>query len=311
MAFNVSALAAYVDNEKFPLVANVQISSSTAALVTKQVGIKESSKLHFLSGALTFQANGCSARSASGDATLTDKTITVADIAIYMDLCPKTLIGKWAQIELEQGAKGDKEMPRAIEEVFMAEQMALLAEQLDVSDWRSDSALTSGNLSFYDGWIKLIDAGSPVTGNTGGITSATGISTSNIIAALQAMFLAMPKELQNKSDKSLFLPREWYNAYTIALVNANLYHYNTEDPDTQKLFGTDVVLRPTDGLNSTNRMFLTYNSNLVIGMDGDADEDNMEIRLDPVSQKNIFYDVEFKRGCQVFYTEEVVEFTFV
>lgn len=311
MSFDVSGLAAYIENADFPLVANLQISSSTAALVTKQTGIKGSSKLHFLSSDVTFQDNDCSARAASGTTTMTDKTITVGDIAIREDLCPKTLIGKWAQIELALGSQGDKIMPGAIEEVYIAEKMALIAEQLEVSDWQSDSSLTSGNLSFYDGWIKLIDAGSPVDGNTDLVTVATGITSANVITLLQNMFLVMPKELQNKADKSLFVPREVYNLYTIALVNANLYHYAGGDADTQMLFGTDVVVRPTDGLNGTDRMFLTYNANLVLGLDGDADEDNMMVRLDPVSEKNIFYDVEFKRGTQVQYVDQVVEFTLV
>lgn len=248
MSFDVSGLAAYIENEDFPLVANLQISSQTAALVTKQTGIKGSSKLHFLGSDVTFQANDCSARSASGTTTLSDKTIVVSDIAVRENLCPKTLIGKWAQIELALGAEGDKIMPNAIEEVYMAEKMGLLMEQLDLCDWQGDDTLTSGNLSFYDGWLVAIDAGSPVAGNTAGITSGTGITSSNVITAFQNMFLAMPKELQNKANKSLFVPRAWYNIYTIALVNANLYHYNAEgDPDTQLLFGTDVVIRPADG----------------------------------------------------------------
>jgi hypothetical protein len=44
-------------------------------------------------------------------------------------------------------------------------------------------------------------------------------------------------------------------------------------------------------------------------MDGDADEDAMSVRLDPVSEKSIFFDVTFKRGVQVRFPDEVVEFT--
>lgn len=308
MSFDVSALAAYIENQDFPLVANLQISSDTAMLATKQTGIKGSSKLHFLSSDVTFQTNDCSARSASGTTTLTDKTLTVGDVAIRENLCPKTLIGKWAQIELQIGSQGDKVMPEAVASVYMAEKMAQIQEAIEDADWNGDTALTSGNRSFYDGWIKYIDAGSPVAGNTGSITSGTGITTANVLTALHAMFLAMPKELQAKSGKSLFVPRAWYNAYTIAGVNGNFYNYQFADEETQLLIGTDVVLRPTDALS--NRMFLTYNENLVIGMDGDADEDNMMVRLDPVSEKNIFYDVEFKRGTQVQFTELVVQFTF-
>ena len=39
-------------------------------------------------------------------------------------------------------------------------------------------------------------------------------------------------------------------------------------------------------------------------MDGDADEDAMKVRLDPVTEKNIFFDVTFKRGVQVRFVDE-------
>ena len=58
-------------------------------------------------------------------------------------------------------------------------------------------------------------------------------------------------------------------------------------------------------------MILTRNSNIVIGCDGDQEEDQMSVRLDPVTEKSIFFDVTFKRGVQVRFVDEVVEFTLV
>jgi len=99
--------------------------------------------------------------------------------------------------------------------------------------------------------------------------------------------------------------------YVIALKNANLFHYSG-DGEQVNLYGTNVALRSTVGLPGaagSERMILTRNSNIVIGMDGDADEDAMSVRLDPVSEKSIFFDVTFKRGVQVRFIDEVVEFT--
>jgi len=46
-------------------------------------------------------------------------------------------------------------------------------------------------------------------------------------------------------------------------------------------------------------------------MDGDEEQDNLEVRLDPVTEKKIFFECNLKRGTQVFFTEEGVEFTLV
>jgi hypothetical protein len=305
MSFTVSGLAAYIENQDFPLVAQIQVSSNTAALASKQTGIKGSSKLHFLASTIVFQDGANCTRSANMATTLTDRTLTVGDIALYEDLCAKDLIGKYTQIYMQKGAAGDSVLPAEIDAVYMQQKMEGLKKQLEISDWQSVVGSGTNNLSYYDGWIEIIDAGSPVTGNTGSVTSVT---SANIIAVLQAMFLAIPQNIRGREDLSVFMPREYYDLYVVALINANLFHFVGED-GVSKLHGTNIAVRPTDGLNGTDRMFLTWNENLVIGMDGDADEDNMTVRLDPVTEKNIFFDVNFKRGTQVYFTEEVVEFT--
>jgi len=310
MSFNVAGLSAYIENADFPLIAAVQVSSDTASLATKQLGIKGSSKLHYLTSDIVFQDGANCTRSASGTTTLTDRTITVGDIAIYENLCAKDLVGKYAQIYMAQGAAGDKVLPEEVNAAYMQQKMEGIKKQIEVSDWTGDTGSGTNNLSYYDGWAKLIDAGSPVDGNTGAVTVATGVTAANIIAILQGMFLSIPQNVRGKEDLSIFMPRGYYDLYVIALINANLYHYVGEDGVT-KLHGTNVAVRPTDGLNAVDRMFCTWNGNLVIGMDGDEEQDNLEVRLDPVTEKNIFFDAEFKRGTQVFFTEEVVEFTLV
>ena len=310
MSFNVAGLSAYIENADFPLIAAVQVSSDTASLATKQLGIKGSSKLHYLTSDIVFQDGANCTRSASGTTTLTDRTITVGDIAIYENLCAKDLVGKYAQIYMAQGAGGDKVLPEEVNAAYMQQKMEGIKKQIEVSDWTGDTGSGTNNLSYYDGWAKLIDAGSPVDGNTGAVTVATGVTAANIIAILQGMFLSIPQNVRGKEDLSIFMPRGYYDLYVIALINANLYHYVGEDGVT-KLHGTNVAVRPTDGLNAVDRMFCTWNGNLVIGMDGDEEQDNLEVRLDPVTEKNIFFDAEFKRGTQVFFTEEVVEFTLV
>jgi len=58
-------------------------------------------------------------------------------------------------------------------------------------------------------------------------------------------------------------------------------------------------------------MILARDSGITIGMDGDSDEDAMSVRLDPVSEKSIFFDVTFKRGVSYNFGNEIVEFTLV
>ena len=312
MAFDVSALSAYIEDQDFPLIAQLQATGGLAEVADIQTGIKSSSNLQFLSTDVIFGADSCT-RTPSGDTVFSQRTITVGPIAISEDLCIKDLNGYWAQTLVKKGAAGEEEMPMEIEAVYMEKKMNALANALTVADFQGDTLSATNNLSYYDGLLKIVDAGAAVDGNTGAVTVATGISTSNVLDILDGMWESIPDNISDADDLSLWVPTSVYKKYVIALKNANLFHYSA-DGEQVRLYGTDVALRSTVGLPGaagTERMILTRDSNIVIGMDGDADEDAMGVRLDPVSEKSIFFDVTFKRGVQARFIDEVVEFTLV
>ena len=312
MAFSLGTLSAYIEDQDFPLIAQMQATGGLAEVADIQAGIKGSSNLQFLSTDVVFGADGCS-RTASGTTALTQKTLTVGAIAVSEDICIKDLNGYWAQVLVKKGAAGEEEMPMEIEAVYMAKKMNAMANQLTISDFQGDTLSGVNNLSYYDGILKIVDAGAPVNGNTGAVTVASGITTGNVLDILDSVWSATPDSISDADDLSLWIPTSVYKKYVVALKNANLFHYSA-DGEQVKLYGTNVALRSTIGLPGaagSERMILTRNSNLVIGLDGDSDEDQMKLRLDPVSEKSVFFDVTFKRGTQVRFIDEVVEFTLV
>jgi hypothetical protein len=312
MAFDVTALSAYIEDQDFPLIAQMQATGGLAEVANIQTGIKGSSNLQFLDTGVTFGSDSC-ARTPSGNAVFSQRTITVGAIAVSEDLCVKDLNGYWAQVLVKKGAAGEEELPMEIEAVYMAKKMNAMANALTLADFQGDTASATNNLSYYDGLLKIVDAGAPVDGNTGAVTVATTISTSNVLDILDGMWESIPDNISDAEDLSLWVPTSVYKKYVVALKNANLFHYSA-DGEQVKLYGTNVALRSTVGLPGaagTERMILTRDSNITIGMDGDADEDAMKVRLDPVSEKSIFFDVTFKRGVQLNFIDEVVEFTLV
>ena len=312
MAFSLGTLSAYIEDQDFPLIAQMQATGGLAEVADIQTGIKGSSNLQFLSTDVIFGADSC-ARVNNGTTSLTQRTITVGAIAISEDLCIKDLNGYWAQTLVKKGAAGEEEMPAEIEAVYMAKKMNAIQNALTIADVQGDVLSASNQLQYYDGLLKIVDAGAPVDGNTGGVTVATGITTGNVLDILDSIWSATPDNISEADDLSLWVPTSVYKKYVVALKNANLFHYSG-DGEQVNLYGTNVALRSSvgfPGAAGTERMILTRNSNIVIGMDGDADEDAMKVRLDPVTEKNIFFDVTFKRGVQVRFVDEVVEFTLV
>tara|TARA_Y100000385_G_C13089192_1_gene637902 strand:+ start:867 stop:1811 length:945 start_codon:yes stop_codon:yes gene_type:complete len=313
MAFDVSALSAYIENQDFPLIAQMQATGGLAEKVNIQTGIKGSSNLQFLSTDVVFGSDSCT-RVGADTTTLSNRTITVGAIAVSEDLCIKDLNGYWAQVLIKKGAAGEEEMPAEIEAVYMAKKMNALKNQLAISDFQGDTGSGTNNLSYYNGLLVQLDADATVVdGNTGAVTVATGISSSNVLDILDGMWESIPDSIADAEDLSLWVPTSVYKKYVVALKNANLFHYSA-DGEQEFLYGTNVKLCKTIGLPGaagTERMVLARDSGITVGLDGDSDEDAMTVRLDPVSEKSIFFDVTFKRGISYSFGSEIVEFTLI
>jgi len=312
MSLVVSGLTAYVNESEFPLVGAIQVSPEmTAAGVTIKDGIKGSMRLHFGETDVIFQSGGGCGGAAAGTTTLTEKTLTVGRIRVREDICFDDLAGKYMEMNMKSGLLNGKQMePETWAAFYYSEKQAKINAQLELSDWQGDTASLAANWNKYDGLIKLIDAGSPVNGNTGSLTS---ITTSNIIAALDSMFLAIPANLKFRTDLVLYLPWTWFQMYGVATKNANYFANSGGQENIAKILGTNVTLKPTYGLeagtlSTYKRMFLTYPSNFVLGMDLESDKE-VTMRIDPVTNEKVIYEAQWSRGWQVMFVGDVVEFT--
>ena len=106
MAFNVSALNNYTNEQSTDLLVKALFSSKTAATMYAanqvQVGVKSSASLNILASTVFFQADGCG-YNPSGTTTFTQRNITVGAVKVEETLCPKTLEAKWMQTQIMPG----------------------------------------------------------------------------------------------------------------------------------------------------------------------------------------------------------------
>jgi hypothetical protein len=156
MAFDVSALAAYVDETSDELLIKAVEGAKSKSLTTMHTGIKGTQDIHLLDADLTYQADGCEL-TASGDAILGKIPLSVAEIAVQLSLCNKDLIGKYTQRWLREGSNGDLDEVTFLYNAIIGDLVAKLQKQEEINVWQGDTA-GSGNLAFYDGWLKKIDA---------------------------------------------------------------------------------------------------------------------------------------------------------
>jgi hypothetical protein len=310
MGYDVSGLPAYVEQHKFDLIAASTAGNKTAGLAVIQTGIKGSATINIINSPVTFQSDDCSF-SASGTTTLTQRTITVGAVKINETLCEKDLVGKYAQTMLAAGANAEGESP-VFEAEYFAEKTANIAYELEKADWQGDTASGTNNLSYYDGFLKLIDAASPVNGNTSATTSITGITAANVISLMWDMYQVTPEAILDKDDLVLFVGMDTFRLYEQAIYDGNLFHYQGEnDNKSLPLVGSSSVrVEGVQGLTATNRMILGRASNFYIGVDLEGDEEQFDMWYSQ-DDRIMKFAVAFKRGTQVAFPAEVVEFTLV
>lgn len=310
MSFDVSALADYTREFETELLLKSIAGNKSAGFGELRTGIKSAETLDQLDVDAIFQAGGTCGFLSSGTTTFSQRTLAVGKIKINEALCPKTLEAKATQKLLNPGSTNES---ITFEEQYASQKAMTVSNQIEVADWRGDTTSGDANLSRYDGYIKIIDAaGSAIDGNTGAVTVATGITDSNALALLEGMYSSIPEAVLDKEDQRIFVGFDTFRSLTINLRALNLFHFNpNEQTDFEIVLpGTTIVVVAIQGLTTTDRMFGMRTSNKFMGTDLENEDEKFEIFFAKEADE-VRYVNEFKRGVQVAFPAEIVEFTLV
>jgi hypothetical protein len=300
MSFSLGTLTAYTEQQRLPLITKAVFSARTAALFTKQVGIKSAAALNLMDTDAALAAGTACGWTASGTTTFTQRNITVAPIKIQEALCPRSLEQYWMQSQLTQGSTYDG-VP--FEQAFSEQKALRIAEALENAIW-SGSTLVTGLLT-----ILNAASGSTVSGNTGAVSS---ITTSNVISVFDNIYNQIPQAILTRNDLIIFCG--WNNFRTlIGAFKANTgVMYNQVDlqglADGDIIYpGTNVRVVAVPGLTGTNRIVCSYLGNFFYGTDLLSDEENFELWYSKDNDE-VRFQAAFKVGVQVAYPDLVVDF---
>lgn len=314
MAFDVSALAAYVKDNEDTLIVKSLFDAKTQSLIqsggTIMPEVSSAAKLPLVNTDAVFQAGGTCGFNASGTTTYSARTLTVGAIKVHEALCPKTLKAKYLQLKMKAGSQ-PTDIP--FEKEYTDLKAGVIAEQMETAIWQGDTASGTAALARFDGLIKIIDAaGTAVDGNTGAVASGTGITQSNVRAIITAMWKALPAKVKGKKDVVIFCGWDVYEDYIAALIEANLYHYTAKNGDQEAgeilIPGTQYKLVAVHGLDDTNRIFAIRLSNMYMGTEIVGEDTKFEL-FHAKEADELRFMAEWKAGVQVAYPNEIVEFT--
>jgi hypothetical protein len=259
-----------------------------------------------------FQSDSCS-WNPSGTTSFTQRTITVGKIKVEESICPKDLEAYFTQEALRQGSTYEDFGNADFQAAFLAKKNLRIAAQIETALWQGDITGSGGaNLNKFDGLMKLIDAGSPVDANVSGYTGVATISTitaSNVVAATEGIYKAIPAAVMAKGDVKIFVGNDWYRLLIMAYRALNLFSYNPQDANASSFIlpATNIEIISTNGLNGTGDAYAISLSNMAMAVDLEAEEENYTMWYSK-DNGDVRFRVAFKIGVNVGITSEAVKF---
>lgn len=312
MAFIVTSLTNYVNEQSKDLLTALHFESKTGELADVHPGIKSSEALQLLSTTPVPQDASTCAFNASGDITFTQAILAVSPVKWEDLLCLKTLESKWTQLLLKKGSKyTEADIPAKI----MDEIVSVIQEQIETADWQGDTASGSAYLNRYDGLRKKIKA---AVGTNVATAVAGPVTVANVRTIVQNVLAKIPAKMLGNPKVKVLMGFDIAELYRSAMLNANLFHVSAGSKDQQGMYAEGSVheivpLHGLDGLGASTGdnpfiFAIIPERTLHLGVDMLNEEEKAEMGMDQY-KKNVWYSFEMKRGWQVTYPAEIVEYS--
>ncbi len=320
MAIDVSALTSYtIENEDLLVIKSI-FGSKTSELIKDEgtvfTGVKYAEKINILDSDAIFQnGTGCT-RTSSGTTKITQRVVTVGDIAVVEDLCVNTLNTTYMSKRMLNGSEANNgKLP--FEQEYTNLKARTVAKQLEIAIWQGDTASGNANLSRFDGLIKLIDASAAaINGNPTGITVGTGITAANIIGIVNGLWGKIPADVMGQEDVRIFVGWDFFNLYVTAYTALNLFAFAPKGNEVGSaggeitIPGTNYKLTAVHGLDGTNRAFAMRMSNIFAAVDLENEEEDFSMMPDQFKDY-LRFKAHFKYGVNVAFPNEIVSFKLV
>ena len=287
MAVNLSALTAYVDEQKIGLIRKSALGAKTLDYVNIQTGVVGPTAINLLNTDIVFGDGGTCGWNEAGTSTVSQRKIVPALLKVNMSFCDKAMSKYFMNYEVNMAA-GRANLP--FEEAFVSDVVEKTNSKLDDIIW---NGVTVGGTK-YDGYLDILTAASIEKQTTG----------ATVYESVKNVYNAIPANVLDKAV--IFVGVDTYRSLVGELVDKNLYHYDVK-VDTvleMTLPGTITKVVAVPGLNGKNVIVAGNPEHMFYGTDmtGDDEEfkmwysdDNQEFRL----------NIGFSAGVQFAFPSEV------
>jgi hypothetical protein len=302
MAFVITDLTGWVNENSQTLMTQGLIGNQTGQLVTIMPGIKDQESIKYLDTELVVAAGGCG-YSPSGNTTLGKKTISVVSLRTQETLCPEDLNTTSLQLSMKPGF--NQSIP--FEQQWADLKVKKLQRAIEDMVWST----TNASSVKCAGWLYLAANDTTVLDYTFGVCN-TGQTASDYINALFGAFNKLAPEAKSKTDLTLFVGYGTASLMIQALILGNLYHIDATDKSAgiqPFMFpGIPIKVVPIRALDTKCEWVLTPASNLIIGVDLLNENDQIDLWWSTDS-KEVRSSMQWKIGTNYYWGDEIVLIT--
>jgi len=312
MAFTFTGLVDYIDEQSFPMVTKALIGGRTASMLTPQVGVAGKTKINLMDSDVVMQDGSGCAWNADGNIDLTQREIDAKQVKINMEFCPKDLQGYYWRTQMPSGTHQEA-LP--FEEQFANYLVEKVQDELEKVIWGGNHPGGVGNLAMFDGLLiptaDFTDCNAATTSFPTPLT--TGLSISNILEAIERIYVETPSAAVAKDDFKIFLGTDKFRTLAAALMNGNglssaggqLNNYTSDFDPLRLIFpGTNIEVVGVGGLEGFNAAYGMSMSNAFLGMDLEEDSTKIESWYSQDDRK-FRVAMEWTMGTQFAYPDQV------
>ena len=290
MAINVSALTAYVEEQRLPLIRKTVFAAPSTKYFNLQTGIKHSAALNILNTEVAFGDGATCGWNEAGTSSFSQRTLEVGNYKVNMSFCDKAMLKYWNGYEVRVAA-GQKSLP--FEEDFVAGIIDGVRVKLENMIWKGVKATDK-----MDGLLTILKA-------EGSVIKPTIDSGATIYEKTIAAYKAIPAS--KLESASIFMGVDNFRDLVLELTAKNLYHYSPEVDSALEIVlpGTNTKVRGVAGLNGEKAIVAADGENIYFGVDMEGDEERFDLWYSQDNQE-FRLAINFNAGVQVAFPDEVV-----
>lgn len=290
MAFNISSLNNYVEEDRLPLYKEFTAKADTVKYLSSILNVKSETNLNLLQSSPVIQDRGCGL-TASGDTTFSARTLKVRRAEIFERNCIRDLESTWMNSEIRARVNGDEafgESEIAREIVDAALEKAALQIENDL--WSGTTATTG-----FDGFLAIAAAAS-------GETLVATTSADTVWDKVQKVYKAVPASVRRKVQ--IFMSLASLDELVLELIQKGLVHpdFNAVEGDENNTIAMPgfkgVQIHGVAGLGNSSVIFAANKENLFYGCDAEDDAQTMKGIYDEI-QGYWYLKMDFNYGVQI------------